>query len=81
MYWAEQNRDLWPSKVKPLLPAQSSFSGVLVEGRLEGSEQNKLQTKLEIVPLLLELKLNVQKVTQCLELDVEIVRQAAENQC
>lgn len=49
------------------------------EGRLEGIEQGKLQTKLEMVPLLLKFGLSVQEVAQRLQLDVEAVSAAAEN--
>ncbi|MCL1465022.1 Rpn family recombination-promoting nuclease/putative transposase [Argonema galeatum] len=49
------------------------------EGIEQGIERGKLQTKLEMVPLLLELGLSIQEVSVRLQLDEETVRKAAEN--
>jgi predicted transposase/invertase (TIGR01784 family) len=48
------------------------------EGRQEGLERGQLQAKLEIVPWLLELGLSVEEIAQRLGLDVEAIRQVAE---
>ena len=45
-----------------------------VEGKLEG----KVEGKLESVPRLLQLGLSVEQIATALELDVEVVRQAAQ---
>ena len=50
------------------------------QGIEQGIERGKLQTKLEMVPLLLELGLSVQEVSVRLQFDEETVRKAAENQ-
>ena len=45
----------------------------------EAYEEGKLQSKLEMVPLLLKLGLSVQEVAVRLQLDAETVREVAEN--
>ncbi len=50
------------------------------EGRQEGLEEGQLQTKLEMVPWLLELGISVEEIAQRLELDVETVRGAVPEQ-
>lgn len=47
------------------------------EGLEEGREEGKLQAKLELVPKLLGQGLGVEAIAQLLELDIEQVRQAA----
>jgi predicted transposase/invertase (TIGR01784 family) len=43
----------------------------------EGRERGKLEAKLEAVTHLLDLGLTVEKIAEVLELDIEVVRQAA----
>ncbi|MDJ0519927.1 MAG: hypothetical protein QNJ74_27930 [Trichodesmium sp. MO_231.B1] len=50
------------------------------EGRQEGREEGTLLTKLGIVPLLLEAGFTVEEIARRLELTVEQVQQAAQNQ-
>ncbi|NER08780.1 MAG: hypothetical protein F6K17_42795, partial [Okeania sp. SIO3C4] len=50
------------------------------EGREEGIEEGTLLTKLRVVPLLLEARFTVEEIAQRLELTVEQVQQAAQNQ-
>ncbi|NEQ39853.1 MAG: hypothetical protein F6K40_27835 [Okeania sp. SIO3I5] len=50
------------------------------EGRKEGREEGTLLTKLQIVPMFLELGLTVEEIAQQLELTLEQVQQAAQNQ-
>ncbi len=50
------------------------------EGREEGREEGTLLTKLRIVPMFLELGLTVEEIAQRLELTIEQVQQAAQNQ-
>lgn len=45
----------------------------------EAREEGKLETKLEIIPLLLELGLSVREVAVRLQLEEETVRKVAEN--
>ncbi|MBD2185792.1 Rpn family recombination-promoting nuclease/putative transposase [Planktothrix sp. FACHB-1355] len=49
------------------------------EGLAEGIEEGKLQTKLEMIPLLLDLGLSIQEVAVRLQLDEEAVRKVVEN--
>jgi predicted transposase/invertase (TIGR01784 family) len=49
------------------------------EGKQEGKLEGKLQGKLETVPLLLELGLNIPQIAARLNLDEEVVREAAGN--
>jgi predicted transposase/invertase (TIGR01784 family) len=44
----------------------------------EVAEEAKLEGKLEVVPRLLQLGLSVEQIAAALELDVEVVRQAAQ---
>lgn len=53
---------------------------VYQEAYEEGIEQGKRQTKLEIVPMLLELGLSIQEIAKRLQLDEETVRATVENQ-
>lgn len=53
---------------------------VYQEAREEGIEQGRRQTKLEMVPMLLELGLSIQEIAARLQLDVETVRATVENQ-
>ena len=48
--------------------------------REEGREEGTLLTKLRIVPMFLELGLTVEEIAQRLELTIEQVQQAAQNQ-
>ncbi|WP_318780848.1 Rpn family recombination-promoting nuclease/putative transposase [Dendronalium phyllosphericum] len=48
------------------------------EGRLEGREEGRLEAKLEAVAQLLVLGLTVEKISQALGLEVELVRQIAQ---
>ena len=50
------------------------------EGLEEGLEQGQLQTKLEMVPWLLEVGISVEEIAQRLGLDVETIRQIAAEQ-
>lgn len=50
------------------------------EGRQEGLEEGKLQAKLEVVPRLLALGLSVEQVAVALDLTVDQVQQATQNQ-
>ena len=50
------------------------------EGLEEGIEQGQLQTKLEMVPWLLEVGISVEEIAQRLGLDVETIRQIAAEQ-
>lgn len=52
----------------------------LQEGRQEGLQEGKLQAKLEAVPRLLALGLSVEQVAAALDLTVEQVQQAVQNQ-
>ncbi|MFB2967346.1 hypothetical protein ACE1CD_00100 [Aerosakkonema sp. BLCC-F183] len=52
---------------------------VYQEAREEGIVEGKLQTKLEMIPLLLDLGLSIQEVAVRLQLDEEVVRKAVEN--
>ncbi|MBD1908556.1 aspartate aminotransferase [Trichocoleus sp. FACHB-6] len=52
----------------------------LEEGRQEGFEQGQLQAKLEIMLRLLQKGLSMEQVPEILELDVETVRQSAQEQ-
>lgn len=60
------------------------YQEALEEGRQEGIEQGrdqgKRETKLEMVPLLLELGLNCEEIAQRLGLDLETVETAAQQQ-
>ncbi|NEO56342.1 MAG: hypothetical protein F6K54_26620 [Okeania sp. SIO3B5] len=49
------------------------------KGRQEGREEGILLTKLQVVPMFLELGLTVEEIAQRLELTVEQVQQAAQN--
>ncbi|MGA9377845.1 MAG: Rpn family recombination-promoting nuclease/putative transposase [Phormidium sp.] len=49
------------------------------EGKLEGKQEGKQEGKLETVPLLLELGLNIPQIAARLNLDEEVVREAAGN--
>jgi predicted transposase/invertase (TIGR01784 family) len=46
----------------------------------EVEEETKLATKLETIPELLKVGLNVEQIAQVLKLDIEVVRQAVEKQ-
>jgi len=48
------------------------------EGRQEGQQEGRIQAKLESIPRLLALGLNIEQVAQALELDVEQVAQVAQ---
>lgn len=48
------------------------------EGKEEGRQEGRQEGKLETVPRLLALGLNVEQIAEALELDVEVVRQAAQ---
>lgn len=50
------------------------------EGRQEGLEEGKLQAKLESIPRLLALGLSVEQIAVALDLTMEQVQQASENQ-
>ncbi len=54
--------------------------GFMKQGIEEGRQEGKLLTKLGIVPLLLEAGLSVEEIARRLELTVEQVQQAAQNQ-
>ncbi len=53
---------------------------VYQEAREEGSQEGKLEAKLEMLPLLLQTGLSVEEIAQRLGLDVEIIREAAQQQ-
>jgi predicted transposase/invertase (TIGR01784 family) len=50
------------------------------EGLEEGLEQGQLQTKLEMVPWLLEVGISVEEIAQRLGLNIETIRQIAAEQ-
>jgi predicted transposase/invertase (TIGR01784 family) len=50
------------------------------EGLEEGIEQGQLQTKLEMVPWLLEVGISIEEIAQRLGLDMETIRQIAAEQ-
>ncbi len=54
------------------------YQEALAEGIEEGKQQGKTQVKLESIPRLLALGLSVEQVAQALELEVEQVRQVAQ---
>jgi predicted transposase/invertase (TIGR01784 family) len=43
----------------------------------EAFEEGELQTKLKMIPILLELGLSIQQIAERLNLDVEVVREVA----
>ncbi len=49
-----------------------------LEGTLEGTLKGKLEAKLKAVPRLLPLGLSIEQIATALELDIETVRQAAQ---
>ncbi|MBN3893964.1 MAG: hypothetical protein ACYT04_34310 [Nostoc sp.] len=53
---------------------------ILKETRVyqEAKEEGKLETKLKMIPILLELGLTVQQIAERLELDMEEVRKVLE---
>ncbi len=50
------------------------------EGKQEGLKQWKQEGKLETVPQLLSIGLSIEQIAQALSLDIETVRQAAQQQ-
>ena len=54
------------------------YQEALAEGRQEGKEEGRIQAKLESIPRLLALGLSIKQVAQALELEVEQVRQVAQ---
>lgn len=50
------------------------------EGKLEGKLECKLEGKLETLPRLLKMGLSLEQVAEALDLDIEVVRQAAPKQ-
>ncbi|WP_225893985.1 RpnC/YadD family protein [Atlanticothrix silvestris] len=50
---------------------------VYQEAKEEGKLESKLEGKLEVVPRVLKLGLSVEQIAEALELDIEVVRQAA----
>ena len=56
------------------------YQEALAEGRQEGRQEGRIQAKLESIPRLLALGLSVEQVAQALELEVEQVRQVAQQQ-
>ncbi len=61
---------------------QEAFAEGEQQGRLEGEQQGRLegeqQAKLAAVKRLLELGLSVEQIAQAMELDIEVVKQAAQ---
>lgn len=55
------------------------YQEALEEGRQEGKREGQLEAKLEAVPRFLALGLTVEQVAEALSLEVEQVRQAAQN--
>ncbi|NEQ37254.1 MAG: hypothetical protein F6K40_13650 [Okeania sp. SIO3I5] len=55
------------------------YLGIKQEGREEGIEEGTLLTKLQVVPMFLELGLTIEEIAQRLDLTVEQVQQAAQN--
>ncbi len=53
---------------------------VYQEAKLEAKQEAKLEGKLETVPYLLSLGASVEQIAEALGLDVEAVRQAAQQQ-
>jgi predicted transposase/invertase (TIGR01784 family) len=56
------------------------YQEALEEGREEGEREGRLKAKLETVPRLLAFGLTVEQIAEALNLSVEEVRQAAQNQ-
>jgi predicted transposase/invertase (TIGR01784 family) len=59
---------------------QEGLEQGLEQGLGQGLEQGLEQAKLEMVPWLLELGINVEEIAQRLELDIETIRQIAAEQ-
>ena len=61
---------------------QEAFAEGEQQGRLEGEQQGRLegerQAKLAAVKRLLELGLTIKQIAQAMELDIEVVTQAAQ---
>lgn len=55
------------------------YQEALEEGRQEGKREGRLEAKLEAVPRFLALGLSVEQVAEALGLEVEQVRQVAQN--
>lgn len=54
------------------------YQEALEEGRQEGKREGQLEAKLEAVPRLLAMELTLEQVAQVLGLEVEQVRQVAQ---
>ncbi|QSJ16446.1 Rpn family recombination-promoting nuclease/putative transposase [Nostoc sp. UHCC 0702] len=54
------------------------FQEAKEEGKLEGREEGRLEGKLKAVPRLLKLGLSLEQIAEALELEIDVVRQAAE---
>ena len=48
---------------------------VYQDAKLQGSQQGKLEQKLEMIPLLRELGLSIKQIAQRLEIEEKIVRE------
>ncbi|MFB2770496.1 hypothetical protein ACE1AT_14580 [Pelatocladus sp. BLCC-F211] len=56
---------------------QEALEEELQQGRVEGIREGKL----EVVPILLKAGVSVEEIAQHLELEIEAVRQIAQQQC
>ncbi|MEH1905016.1 MAG: Rpn family recombination-promoting nuclease/putative transposase [Nostoc sp.] len=54
------------------------FQDVFEEGKQEGKKEGKQEGKLETIPQLLGLGLSIEQIAQALDLDKQVVRQAAQ---
>ncbi|MEM1167629.1 MAG: DUF2887 domain-containing protein [Cyanobacteria bacterium P01_H01_bin.35] len=74
-------QNLEPEEVIEMLGMEDFKKSRLYQGiKREGIEEGTLLTKLEMVSLLLKLGLTVEEIAQRLELTLEQVQQAAQNQ-